>query len=721
MSQKKDDNKKDDRRVRVTRACEPCKVARRKCTGDVPCSYCIKRRIECHFSAEEPKKRGPRTMKSSSSSSSSTLLSDNRVVKEELARLNMQSSTHADAPASAAPPASVDAIWRLEPIIPTEKQMRLIDAYFSIYNPILTVVDEDSFRASLKSAGRIDAHQRDPSLQSSMSDMFSNAEGYGFRVLFFTLLTVASRTSLDSPPADAKSVQHGPISSTSAYYFNLAKRYLGPCFTAPTKHLISSLLLMTLITRTWMRTHEAYLHAEVAFRLLPMVKDATPNLIAATKILVASNNAFHLREVNGENSEGTCPHLKLLVLPKTESEKVSPHDRFGDIVSFLMAFLINDCEGSRVLTEQEVDPNAASSATNSSPVRVKFCVTALSMIINEAESIQKQHNLFPCFPFQILLFGCKAIMRNKLGNVDGALSDIITCIDLINENRFARYCFPVILMVVRFMPVLKSALKLDGSSEISLEGIASAEDETAEDAKIRQTVIDACKFLRASRTVSALSDPSFSKEEKRPPAENQSENSSSDSSGPRINESSDNSLKKKRKRSSQSKEEMQGFGMSMASMTAAIAPKVQRKDHLLNGVSNRTPIPFASEPLLQDVPVIHDLPKEFSDAEPQIGNSSPPFSRLEFPSPFLSYPSSNDPTSASLSLLFQETFGDDLFEEFERDALALADSSSHDDSSPVSGGESGKSSKSLTASSHEASEDFDKIFPSMDDVELFVK
>jgi hypothetical protein len=652
--------------------------------------------------------------------------------------------------------------------------MRLIDAYFSIYNPILTVVDEDSFRASLKSAGRIDAHQRDPSVPLSMSDMFSNAEGYGFRVLFFTLLTVGSRASVESSQSDSNKSQYAPFSSASAYYFNLARRYLGPCFTAPTKHLISSLLLMTLITRTWMRTHEAYLHAELAHRLLPMVKDATPNLIAATKILVASNKAFQLRADRVNNDEGTIPHLSKLVVSDPENA-VDPLERFCDILSFLMAFLINDCQGTFSNTNGEVGAESPSE-------RVPLCTSGFVMLMTEAESIQKQRNLFPGFPLQIMLYGCSAIMKDRLGDAEGTLSDIIACVDLINKNKFARFCFPVVLTVMRFMHVLRSALKLDGSSDTSPYRLAATKNNTESDAKIKRVAIDACKFLKASRSTTTCTELKLGPNEKLLSPGNPKDAKPSSGSNAEFVDGKLSSLlidcnvceelkaveqggkpPVKQKRPSESKEEMQGFGMSMASMTAAIAPKVRRMD-LMSGVHEMKPLSIRAsgvvpEPFAEDPPPVYETPKESNDfgfhikpaliegLESPVLTSSHPLDSgedtpsqlrklsmqshgsLEFPSPLLAPVSSNDPTSVPLSLLFQETFGDDLFEEFERDALALADSSSHDDSSPVSGGESGKSSEVSTekydtsaesAGSYEASEDFDKIFPSMDDVEMFV-
>jgi Fungal Zn(2)-Cys(6) binuclear cluster domain len=46
-------------RLRVSRACHPCNISKRKCDGQVPCSYCISHQRECTLSAEPAKKRGP--------------------------------------------------------------------------------------------------------------------------------------------------------------------------------------------------------------------------------------------------------------------------------------------------------------------------------------------------------------------------------------------------------------------------------------------------------------------------------------------------------------------------------------------------------------------------------------------------------------------------------------------------------------------------------------
>jgi hypothetical protein len=191
-------------------------------------------------------------------------------------------------------------------------------------------------------------------------------------------------------------------------------------------------------------------------------------------------------------------------------------------------------------------------------------------------------------------------------------------------------------------------------------------------------------------------------------------------------------------------------------MTAAIAPKVRRKDFMAGVHEEEKPLSIRAssssnpEPFVDDSLPIYETPRESNDfgfhikpalidgLESPFLSSAQPNERLEgdasrlrgmsmqsegslgFPSPLLAPVMSADPSAVPLSLLIQETFGDDLFEEFERDALALADSSFQGDLSPASGGETTKSIEASSASSYETPEDLDKVMTSMDDVEMLV-
>ena len=73
-------------RFRTRRACETCKVRKRKCDGQEPCGSCVRYEYQCFFTSEPSKKR--RTLRPDARPSSSGLMAVRQSSPDELARTN---------------------------------------------------------------------------------------------------------------------------------------------------------------------------------------------------------------------------------------------------------------------------------------------------------------------------------------------------------------------------------------------------------------------------------------------------------------------------------------------------------------------------------------------------------------------------------------------------------------------------------------------------------
>ena len=158
----------------MTRACLGCKAARRKCSGESPCEYCVKRGVECVFDEGKAVKRGPKA-----GAKAALLSAENERLRKELERLRELSLRGSTAgalsssqpqqppayPALVAQPAGADddgrgtaalfpqTVWTVDaPIQPTELELATLRTYFDFTNQILPCVDEELFYASLDEA-----------------------------------------------------------------------------------------------------------------------------------------------------------------------------------------------------------------------------------------------------------------------------------------------------------------------------------------------------------------------------------------------------------------------------------------------------------------------------------------------------------------------------------------------------------------------------------------
>ena len=280
-----------------------CKLSRRKCTGDLPCAYCVKRGSTCTYDDAPPGKRGPKGRHA-------VLEAENASLRAELDRLREQAASQVQRQRGSTGAGLADelhprSVWTITgPIVPTAQEEALLEGYFKVTNKIIpgklhrsatasarcrprwhathfhdsplyvphaqittAAVDEEYFRAALETARYLDEPTA-PSpaegggasgqvVESPFTDVQRHSELFGFRVAFYTLLCIGARVAGDSKAARR--------------YYELARAYIGPCYSQPSQHLVSALLLMVMISRSLNSPGQAAIHAALALRMSELV------------------------------------------------------------------------------------------------------------------------------------------------------------------------------------------------------------------------------------------------------------------------------------------------------------------------------------------------------------------------------------------------------------------------------------------------------------------
>jgi hypothetical protein len=135
---------------------------------------------------------------------------------------------------------------------------RLLASYFFV----LRAVEEAFFYAAIDAA---DASQSDTSGGGGSCSPWSCAEAPGLRVCCYMLLCVGSKL-------------HGKHRAAKRYY-DMARASIGPAYQQPTQHLVSALLLMTILTRSVCPDDDqAMLHAALALRMADLVPELSPEV-----------------------------------------------------------------------------------------------------------------------------------------------------------------------------------------------------------------------------------------------------------------------------------------------------------------------------------------------------------------------------------------------------------------------------------------------------------
>lgn len=284
-------------------------------------------------------------------------------------------------------------------IIPSSEEEALLRTFFEYANRILPVVEESYFYASLSEAqyypdqdpeevaamngvakptpalpsllAKVEGARARRPFENPLYTMDRNSEVFGFRVCYYTLLCVGAKVQGRYKLAKR--------------YFELARAFIGPCFSQPSQHLVSALLLMTMITRAICSDiSQAALHSALALKMSELV-DVTPEIRMVAQLF---NYAC-----------AATPGFKWP--PLVAAPDVPPHHRFAVIVGFCIHQVISDFANVT---------NAEEQAT-------------LTALFDEALALQAQLGILSSFPLKPIALGMSALLHKRANNVVLALEE----------------------------------------------------------------------------------------------------------------------------------------------------------------------------------------------------------------------------------------------------------------------------------------------------------
>jgi len=356
------------------------------------------------------------------------------------------------------------AAWRMPgPIVPSAAEEAFIRTFFERPNRLLCAVDEDYFYAALEEAQHFvpDEHAGDDGgggssggggggggecgdgsgggcgeAESGAMSLLPTAvtaepvhpfkvvrqrsDAFGFRVCYYTLLCMGAKLQ-------------GRYKLAKRYY-ELARAYIGPCFAQPSQHLVSALLLMTMITRSLCADpKQSSLHAALAWRMVHMVDNVSPTVAMMARMMNASHQVPRRTE---------WPAAAMVA-------DETPHARYADILGFVMAGLVEEF--------RDVKPEQHG---------------RLRSLLEEALELQVAHNLMPGLPLRAYALAVSALLYLQVGDKVTAFEQARHAVELALPDRLARFCFPVVVAIVKLLPLLREMSDADEAAEAAAAAAA---------------------------------------------------------------------------------------------------------------------------------------------------------------------------------------------------------------------------------------------------------
>jgi hypothetical protein len=210
------------------------------------------------------------------------------------------------------------------------------------------------------------------------------------------------------------------------HYYETARAFIGPCFTQPSQHLVSALLLMVAITRSvCCDVQQAALHASLALRMTELVDGVGPEIRTIAECF------------NVSNSTATTLEWPPLTAPIGQPY----YRRLGTLFGFLTFQLSHDFQ----------DVDAAH-------------VPAFMGLLAESDALRQQYGVFTAFPHDMLGQGIRAILSLRIGDEAGAIKAARLCVNLAVTEPLCKYCFPCAIVLTKLMPLLKSMATRSGQA-----------------------------------------------------------------------------------------------------------------------------------------------------------------------------------------------------------------------------------------------------------------
>lgn len=240
------------------------------------------------------------------------------------------------------------------------------------------------------------------SLLASRPVLQRNAEAFGLRVLFHTVLAVSSQWQ-------GRSLQ-------ARHYYELARAFLAPCFSQPSQHVLSALLLMVTLCRSLcVDLEQAALHASLALRMAEMLQ-AGPQLLCLASFMSAGATALT-----------EAPDWPAVPAPPD----VPFYKRLSQVWTFFYGQLMSNF--SRVGVAQ---------------------VPAFCELMDETVALQMRYGIMPAYPFEIISTGVQALLYFRVGDAGKGHERARAFVLLALRKPLLRFCPATCMLLSALCKVL---------------------------------------------------------------------------------------------------------------------------------------------------------------------------------------------------------------------------------------------------------------------------
>jgi hypothetical protein len=412
------------------------------------------------------------------------------------------------AAAVAAAALSADSIWNIGPLDPSSDESSVLRSFFDHCNRMLPAVDEESFYTALREASdevvvgagvgdgeadgdgvfaataditaRAQQHQPAPtgrggrrsdggagppvssapppsssafggagasSAAANLANIALNSEAYGFRVLFHTVLCAGAKVQ-----GRARLARH---------HYELARAYIGPCFSVPSQHLVSALLVMTMITRALCGdSNQSSLHAALAIRMADLVP-VMPEVRTVAVLMHYANNVSGRMAAPPPLPPPPPPAAAAAVAAEAAAAAAAsgvvngvagavvddagggvgpwgpdPHRRFADILGYVLNALYFKFAG--------IDTQGKAGA--------------FLRLLDSAVDIQESTRVMRNFPLGCISAGVSAILYARFGQNQLAMDKMGQCVRLALADPMTRYSVPVLSCIKEMLPLARDIL-----------------------------------------------------------------------------------------------------------------------------------------------------------------------------------------------------------------------------------------------------------------------
>jgi hypothetical protein len=232
--------------------------------------------------------------------------------------------------------------------------------------------------------------------------LFFRRDELSFRVCYYTALTFGAK--LQGRKRLARK------------YYELARFHIGPCFTMPCEHLVSALMIMTILTRVLLADiKQSILYASLAARMVDLC-DVSPN----TRIC-----AMTMHSILNPSSFVQWPSVDCPV-------EMTPEVRISALWSFIHGQIMHGL----------------------SLVRSRSDAERFEGFMNECLTLQRVHGIGQNMAMGTFAMAFKSFLQLRLGNASAACVYARECIRLVLADEYSRFFVPMLFTVRKCVAIL---------------------------------------------------------------------------------------------------------------------------------------------------------------------------------------------------------------------------------------------------------------------------